>query len=272
MQSEVMYVAICSALLVEREICRVQAPPCQRKCRILTALRIGARPGSVRSTYSLRVGFLQRTVRANDTARPCPDRLRSPGLARSAGGARLAPRSRAARPRSATSARCRPTARSPAIGSATRPSPAATARCSTASPTRAPTTRSASPSKSRPARAPAQSVRFTRTFCMATCESDADCRAGYACLDVTTDAGAAGIGHQPRDPPHLYGGASAATRGRRECRSRLPSAAPSTAASRVLGRPERSGLTPPTPNLASDSSTPRCCRRCCRSRRRATPD
>jgi len=35
--------------------------------------------------------------------------------------------------------------------------------------------------------APAQSVRFTRTFCMASCESDGDCRAGYTCLDVTTD-------------------------------------------------------------------------------------
>jgi hypothetical protein len=34
---------------------------------------------------------------------------------------------------------------------------------------------------------PAQSVRFTRTFCMATCESDGDCRAGYLCLDVTND-------------------------------------------------------------------------------------
>jgi hypothetical protein len=34
---------------------------------------------------------------------------------------------------------------------------------------------------------PAQSVRFERTFCMATCESDGDCRAGYKCLDVSVD-------------------------------------------------------------------------------------
>jgi hypothetical protein len=34
---------------------------------------------------------------------------------------------------------------------------------------------------------PAQSDRFTRTFCMATCGSDGDCRSGYQCIDVTHD-------------------------------------------------------------------------------------
>jgi hypothetical protein len=34
---------------------------------------------------------------------------------------------------------------------------------------------------------PAQSVRFTRTFCMASCQSDGDCRAGYQCIDITND-------------------------------------------------------------------------------------
>jgi hypothetical protein len=34
---------------------------------------------------------------------------------------------------------------------------------------------------------PAQATRFRRTFCMAVCESDGDCRAGYRCLDVTSD-------------------------------------------------------------------------------------
>jgi hypothetical protein len=33
----------------------------------------------------------------------------------------------------------------------------------------------------------AQSVRFQRTFCMATCEGQGDCRAGYVCLDVSSD-------------------------------------------------------------------------------------
>jgi hypothetical protein len=34
---------------------------------------------------------------------------------------------------------------------------------------------------------PAESVRFERTFCMATCESDGDCRADYVCLDISHD-------------------------------------------------------------------------------------
>lgn len=36
-------------------------------------------------------------------------------------------------------------------------------------------------------KSPAESVRFERTFCMATCGSDGDCRAGYKCLDITHD-------------------------------------------------------------------------------------
>src|SRR4051794_9134146 len=34
---------------------------------------------------------------------------------------------------------------------------------------------------------PALSRRFQRTFCMAVCESDNDCRAGYFCLDTLGD-------------------------------------------------------------------------------------
>jgi hypothetical protein len=34
---------------------------------------------------------------------------------------------------------------------------------------------------------PAESDRFTRTFCMASCTADGDCRAGYTCLDITHD-------------------------------------------------------------------------------------
>jgi hypothetical protein len=35
--------------------------------------------------------------------------------------------------------------------------------------------------------ATAQAVRFQRTFCMATCSSDGDCRGGYTCLDTSLD-------------------------------------------------------------------------------------
>ena len=58
--------------------------------------------------------------------------------------------------------------------------------------------------------APAQSVRFTRTFCMATCESDAGLPRRVHLSRCHHRRGAAGIGHQPRDPQHLYGGACAA--------------------------------------------------------------
>jgi hypothetical protein len=34
---------------------------------------------------------------------------------------------------------------------------------------------------------PALSRRFQRTFCMAVCESDNDCRAGYFCIDTAGD-------------------------------------------------------------------------------------
>jgi hypothetical protein len=34
---------------------------------------------------------------------------------------------------------------------------------------------------------PALSRRFQRTFCMLVCQSDSDCRAGYQCLDTTSD-------------------------------------------------------------------------------------
>jgi len=33
----------------------------------------------------------------------------------------------------------------------------------------------------------AQAVRFQRTFCMATCSSNGDCRGGYICLDTSHD-------------------------------------------------------------------------------------
>jgi hypothetical protein len=35
---------------------------------------------------------------------------------------------------------------------------------------------------------PALSRRFQRTFCMAVCESDGDCRAGYQCLNTAVDS------------------------------------------------------------------------------------
>jgi hypothetical protein len=34
----------------------------------------------------------------------------------------------------------------------------------------------------------AMSMRFQRTFCMATCQKNGDCRSGYVCLDTTNDA------------------------------------------------------------------------------------
>jgi hypothetical protein len=35
----------------------------------------------------------------------------------------------------------------------------------------------------------AQSTRFQRTFCMATCDSSSDCRGGYECKDISSDPG-----------------------------------------------------------------------------------
>jgi hypothetical protein len=35
----------------------------------------------------------------------------------------------------------------------------------------------------------AQSIRFQRTFCMATCGSSSDCRGGYECKDISSDPG-----------------------------------------------------------------------------------
>jgi hypothetical protein len=43
-----------------------------------------------------------------------------------------------------------------------------------------------------------QSIRFRRTFCMATCESDGDCRAGYRCLDMTREPGRSVVDLDPR--------------------------------------------------------------------------
>ena len=108
-------------------------------------------------------------------------------------------------PKIGDAARSRPTARSPAIAYVTRRSPRATARSSTASPTGAPTTRSVWPSKSRLVRCPAQSARFQRTFCMATCECFGDCRSGYDVHRYHLRPGATGHRHQPLDPQHLHG-------------------------------------------------------------------
>jgi len=36
---------------------------------------------------------------------------------------------------------------------------------------------------------PAVSTRFQRTFCMAFCEDDGDCRTGYKCIDTSNDPG-----------------------------------------------------------------------------------